>query len=274
MSNLKPMRIKQHHGGRNLAIVIIMLCVIVPFIPIILWSFSFRWPYPDMLPTFSMRAWEYVFSQQKIVGALFRSILLSSSVTVISLIIGFPAARALGMYKFKGKGFADMFINLPAIVPVLAVAMGIQIIFIKMGLANTFVGVMLIHLVPTLPYMILNLVGVFENYQVEYEHQARSLGCGPLKTILTITVPTIFPGIAVACLQSFLVSWTQYLLTRMIGGSAVETLPTLLFSFLTSGDYAVSAAVSIVFILPAIVLLVLTSKYLVGGKRELGGRGV
>lgn len=259
-------RPKRRNGLRNAAIICIMIGVIVPFVPILLWSFAFRWPYPDMLPSFSLRAWSYVFSQKKIIGALFTSLSLSSVVTLVSLAIGFPAARALGMYKFRGKGFAGMFINLPAIVPVLAVAMGIQVIFIRLGLANSFLGVVLIHLVPTLPYMIMNLVGVFENYQADFEYQARNLGCPPLKSIFLITVPILFPGIAVACLQSFLVSWTQYLLTRMIGGSKVETLPTVLFAFLGGGDYPVAAAVSIVFILPAILLLVLTSKYLVGSK--------
>jgi ABC-type glycerol-3-phosphate transport system permease component len=48
----------------------------------------------------------------------------------------------------------------------------------------------------------------------------------------------------------------------MVGGSVVKTLPTVLFALMGSGDYAVACAVSIIFIIPVIILLILTSKFL------------
>ncbi len=256
---------------RKLTVLAIILGTFIPFVPIIIWSFSFRWAYPNLLPDFGLRAWEYIFTQGEIIESLFLSVGLSSIVTVASLAVGFPASRALGLYKFKGKSLCETLLTLPAIVPGLAVIMGLQVIYIQIGLINTFWGVVIAHLIPTMPYMIMYLTSTFEDYQIDYENQAQTLGCSKLKGIFLITIPIIWPGIVVAALYSFLVSWTQYLLTVIVGGPAVRTLPTLLFAFLGSGDYPISAAVSIIFVLPALLMLVFSSKHLSGSNASPKG---
>lgn len=256
---------------RNLCILAIVLATFLPFVPIIVWSFSYRWAYPNLVPELGMRAWQYMFTQKEIIQSLFVSVGLSGTVTIVSLIVGFPASRALGLYEFRGKRLSETILTLPAIVPALGVLMGLQVIYIKIGLINTFWGVVIAHLIPTMPYMIMYLTSTFEDYQIAYEQQARTLGASPLRCILGITIPIIWPGIIVAALYSFLVSWSQYLLTIMVGGPAVKTLPTILFAFLGSGDYAVSSAVALIFILPALLMLALSSKYLSGDKSSLGG---
>jgi putative spermidine/putrescine transport system permease protein len=144
--------------------------------------------------------------------------------------------------------------------------MGLQVIFIKIGLINTFWGVVIVQLIPTMPYMVMYLQSTFEDYPIDFEDQARVLGATPIVTFFKITIPIIFPGIVVACLYSFLVTWSQYLLTVMIGGPAVRTLPTVLFAYIGSGDNAISATVSIIFVFPAILMLLITSIYLSGDK--------
>lgn len=268
MQKLKPVR-KKRNVLQKFSIMAIVMGVFIPFIPIVVWSFSFRWAYPSLTPTLGMRAWNYVFSQRNILTALGTSVLLSSTVTLVAFLIGLPASRALGMYRFKGRRFAEMILTLPAIVPSLAVIMGLQVIFIQLGLINTFFGVVLVHLIPTLPYMIMYLTSTFEDYQKAYEDQAQVLGANFFVRIVRINIPIIFPGIVVAALQSFLVTWTQYLLTVMIGGPNVKTLPTVLFSFLGSGDFATSSAVSLVFILPALLLLTLSSRFLSGSNKDV-----
>ncbi|MEG1806290.1 MAG: ABC transporter permease subunit, partial [Clostridia bacterium] len=167
---------KEKKFTRRFAIAIIFITVFVPFIPLVVWSFSQRWAYPSLIPEFGMRAWEYIFTQKSIINGLFTSIWTSLVVTFVSLVIGLPAAKALGMMKFKGKKFAETLITLPAIVPSLAVIMGLQVIFIKIGLINTHIGVIIVHLIPTMPYMVMYLQSTFEDYQSEYEDQARVLG--------------------------------------------------------------------------------------------------
>ena len=137
----------------------------------------------------------------------------------------------------------------------IAVAMGIHVAFLRVGLADTKVGVILVHLIPVMPYMVLTLTSVFANYNLDYEGQARTLGARPWQVFIHVTLPAIWPGLMVGCLFAFIISWSQYLLTLLIGGGEVITLPVLLFAFANSGDNAITAALSLVFIAPALLLL-------------------
>jgi putative spermidine/putrescine transport system permease protein len=82
-------------------------------------------------------------------------------------------------------------------------------------------------------------------------------------------LPMVLPGIVVAGLFSFLLSWAQYLSTLIIGGGRLMTLPVILFSLMGSGDRPVAAAVSLVFVLPAFVVLLFSARYL--GRHGLEG---
>lgn len=268
---------KQRRAGllRWLGITVLLLWLVAPMIPLFIWSVSFRWFFPDVLPSqLSPRAWEYVLSPTaEVIPALLTTTIIAVAVTVLSILIGVPAGRALGMHDFRGKRIVELLILAPTIVPGLAVVLGIHVVFISYGLANTLIGVILVHLIPTLPYMTLVMSGVFANYDAEFEEQARSLGAGPLRTIWYVMIPAILPGVIVGALFTFLISWSQYILTLLIGGGRVITLPLLLFSFATSGDNAITGALSIVFILPGILILVLTSRFLTGENTAVGGIG-
>lgn len=257
--------------SRRSVLIFLYVSILVPMVPIVLWSFSFRWVYPNLLPEWSTRAWEYVFEQRTVINATVNSIVLSAIVTLLSLIVGFSTAKALGTREFRGKSVVEMFILLPAIIPVISAVMGMQGIFIRLYISDTFVGVVLAQLVFTMPYMIMGLSSAFKNYNPEYEQQAFTLGADRWDVLFHVTIPAIFPGLVVSCLFAFVVSWSQYLLMIIIGGTAVETLPMIIFALMGSGDYAVASAVSIIFIIPVLVLLILTSRYLTADKVPTGG---
>jgi putative spermidine/putrescine transport system permease protein len=161
----------------------------------------------------------------------------------------------------------------PVIVPGIAVALGLHAVFIQIGLTNTLAGVVLVHLIPTLPYMTLVMAGIFANYDPAFEQQARSLGASPLQTFRHVTLPAILPGIIVGGLFAFLVSWSQYVLTLLIGGGRVITLPLLLFNFASAGRNDITGAIGIVYILPGILILLLTARHLTGSNAAVGGFG-
>lgn len=246
-----------------------------PLLPLVIWSFAHRWYFPALLPTeWSQRAWGYVFSEASQVGtALWNSVRVATAVTALSALIGLPAGRALGLYEFRGKTAVLFLILAPTIMPVIAVAMGIHVAFLRWGLADTLLGVVLVHLIPVMPYMVLTLTSTFANYDLGYEAQARTLGARPWQVWWHITLPTIWPGLMVGSLFAFIISWSQYLLTLLVGGGRVLTLPVLLFAFANSGDNAITAALSLVFIAPALLLFLFTSRYLTGRHAALGGLG-
>lgn len=255
--------------------VAIVVAIIVPMLPLAVWSLSYRWYFPDVIPSsLSLRGWKYVFSEaSKAPRAAVQGGEISLAATLLSLVIGIPAGRALGLHKFRGKRLVEFLILAPTIIPPLSVAMGIHVAFIRYGLAAKTLGVMLVHLIPTTPYVVMVMASVFANYDPEYEEQARTLGAGPLRTFVHITFPAIFPGIMVAGMFAFIISWGQYILTLLIGGGRVITLPVLLFSFAASGDNAVTAALCVLFVAPAILILIFSSKYLTGESAALGGFG-
>lgn len=122
----------------------------------------------------------------------------------------------------------------------------------------------LAHLIPTLPYMVLIMAAVFSRFDTAHEDQARSLGARPWQVWWHVTLPAIRPGLMTACLFAFLVSWSQYLLTLVIGGGRVQTLPLTLFSFASAGRNDVTGAIALIYILPGLLVLALTARHLTG----------
>ncbi len=260
---------------QRLAVASIIFAVVVPLIALFIWSFAFRWFFPDLLPeTWGLGSWEYVRSpSSKVLSSMWNSITLGLLVCVMALAVGLPASRALGLYEFRGKGAVELFLMAPIIVPPLVSVMGIHVTFIKLGLTGSFLGVALVHLIPSIPYFVLVMSGVFANYGTELEDTARSLGAGPIRVFFLVTLPAIAPGLSVALMFTFLISWGQYITTLLIGSGRVTTLPIVLFPLLTGPNKANAAAVSLVLIAPALIALVLTSRQLSRDSTTLGGFG-
>lgn len=233
---------------------VLVLVLLLPLLPLSVWAFAVQWRFPALLPTeWGGRAWAYLFSPSAdLWSALANSIFIALATTFLSAVIGLPAARALGLYTFRGKSLILLLILAPTIVPPLAVVMGIHITFIQLGLADTRLGVILVHLLPILPYMVLILMGGFANYNPNYEAQARSLGANGWQQLRFVILPLISPSLLAASIFSFLISWGQYSLTLLIGGGRVVTLPMLLFSFASGSDRPITAALSLLSLLPLI----------------------
>jgi putative spermidine/putrescine transport system permease protein len=254
---------------------LLIVWLVLPLVPLAIWSFARGWRFPDLLPQdWTLKAWGYALSDTSgVVDSLGLTVGISLGATLLSILVGVPAGRALGMYQFRGKQVVELMILAPTIVPGIAVALGIHSVFISLGLTNTVTGVMLVHLVPTLPYMVLVMAGIFANYDPAFEQQARSLGAGPMQTFWYVTLPAILPGIIVGGMFAFLVSWSQYILTLLIGGGRVVTLPLLLFNFATSGRNDITGAIGMIYILPGILILLFTARHLSGQNGAVGGFG-
>ncbi len=248
---------------------------VLPLVPLVIWSFARGWRFPDILPAdTSLSAWRFAWSDASgVLASLGLTAGIAAATTLAALVIGLPAARVLGMHDFRGKLLVQTLFLVPVLVPGIAIALGLHGVFLVLGLTNSIFGVVLVHLVPALPYMILILAGVFAAHDADFEDQARSLGASALQTLWHVTLPAILPGIVVACLFTFLISWSQFLLTLMIGGGRVVTMPLLLFGFATSGRNDLTGAIALIYILPGIVILLATSRFLSGRPAAIAGLG-
>jgi ABC-type Fe3+/spermidine/putrescine transport system ATPase subunit len=104
---------------RILLITLIWLAVFAPIIPQFVWSFAFRWNFPDLAPTtWSMDAWRYVLSDSsRVAEELLNSALIAGAVSLLSILLGLPAARALALHDFRGKELAEWLLLVPITVP-------------------------------------------------------------------------------------------------------------------------------------------------------------
>ena len=249
--------------------------IFFPFLSIVIWSIAAGWRFPDLLPEeYSMRGYAVSFDPNgDIVRGVITSTLIALIVGVLATAIGSAAGRAIAMYSFKMKRAFQFLVLAPLIVPGLAVTMCIQILFIKYGLSDTVRGVVLAHLIPTVPYVVMIMSGTFANFDRAYEEQGQVLGASRLTILMKVTLPIVLPGLAVSFLFAFVISWSEYILTLLVGGAAVKTLPMVLFAFLRGSDLTLVGAASIVFMIPPLILLRFTSKHLVGRSSSVTGMG-
>ncbi len=236
---------------------------IVPVLLLGVWSFARAWYWPSLGPRqWSLRAWRYVLApSSEIFESLLLSLGIALAVSLLAVLVSLPAARALALFEFPGKKAVLFLLLLPVLAPPLAAAMGLHSLFLRYGLADTVAGVILVHLVPAAPYATLMLMGNFAAFDTDWEAQARTLGASRLAVWRYVTLPAIAPGLAVAAAFAFLVSWGQYLTTLFIGGGRVMTLPLSLVVFQRSGDEALAAAVSVVFLVPAVGVFTVVARH-------------
>lgn len=271
----RPVR-RRRSLARPVALSLLLVGLLLPLLPLLLHAFADTYRFPALLPDrLSLRAVRLLGAPgADVVEGLVTSATIATSVAVLASAIGLSAGRALGLYRFRGKRVVQFLLLAPVIVPGLAVVLGIHVLFLRYGLADTPQGVVLVHLIPTIPYVTLVMASTYANYDVAYEEQARVLGAGPLRVLVSVTLPQVAPGLVVAGLFAFLISWSEYVLTLLVGGGTVKTLPLLLFASLGSPDTARTAVLALVIVLPPVLLLLATSRLLSGGGRTgLAGLG-
>ena len=247
-----------------LAVVVALL--LLPLVPVVLWSVAGPWRYPDVLPPSLSGRGLSLLGGSQVLQALGTSVLVSTSVALLACLVGLPAGRAVGLHHFRGRRLVQLLLLAPVVVPALAVTLGLQVFFIRYGLADTVLGVVLVQLVPTLPYAATLLGAAFAGFDRAQEQQARVLGAGPWRTVWVVTLPLLRPALLTAFVLTFLISWSDYVLTLLVGGGVVTTLPLLLFSAIGSSDRTAAAALGLVVVLPPVLLVVVLT-------RLLGGRG-
>lgn len=241
---------------------LITVLVLAPFVPLALWAFAGEWRYPDLLPTeWSVRGWRGMLSG-RVLEATANSLMIGVAAAAVAVAVGLPAGLALGVHTWRLRGAVMALMLLPLLVPPLASTMGLHLTFIRLGLTDTLLGVTLAHLVPTVPYATIIMTSVFAERTGELELVARTLGANPWRAFWRVTLPGVAPGVAVAALMAFLVSWSQYILTVLIGGGSVLTLPMLLFAAASNTDHVVTSSLALVFALPALLVLGLTLRFL------------
>lgn len=229
---------------------VFLASILLPVLSLLPWIFTQRWQWPDILPAeWTMRGVESIFSKEKNWGTLiFSSLYLSATVALLSVSIGLISSRAMAYYDFFGKKIIYPLILLPFIIPSTVFGMGAQVMFLKAGLGRKFLGVVLVHLIYSLPYATKLLYDGTRSIGFSLEEQARVLGANPWQSFWRVGMPSLSPVILSAISMSFIISFSQYFLTLIIGGGKIQTFSVVMVPYLHGGERSISAAYSVVFL--------------------------
>ena len=233
---------------------VFILIILFPFIPLILASISSGWRFGDILPpNYSMDGYEYVLKNRSTWIGMGYNLFIAYIVAIINLFLAIPAARFLFRRKSKFKGIYMIILFTPLIIPSLSSVLGIHRSMIIYGLTDNLLGVILVNIIPSFPYVLLSLYGSFKGFSKRLEECALIDGVSNFQMYRYVILPILIPGILIGSTISILISLSEYILTLLIGGGEIITLPILMFPYLSSGDQIVGSVYAIVFILFNIV---------------------
>jgi multiple sugar transport system permease protein len=195
------------------------------------------------------------------------SLLVTTSALLLSLITGIPAAYALGRYRFKGKDdIAFTFLTF-RFAPELLVIIPIYLIFQQIGLYDTYIGLVWVYQLITMPMVIWILMSYFEDVSVELEQASLVDGYPPLRTFWRIILPLAKPGIAAAALLAFIYAWNNFIFALILGSAKVQPVTVSALKFITAEKlrYGDIAAACVLAAIPILILAIYAQRYMVRG---------
>lgn len=173
----------------------------------------------------SLRWYRNYFEDGAWISATILSFKLAFVVTIISVILATLTALGLTRARFAGRSILEALVLSPLIVPVIITAVGLYYTFAILGLNGTFVALVIGHTVITLPYATVTIKASLEKFDVRLEQAAMSLGANEFRALTRVTLPLISPGLLVAGLFTFLISFDEVVLALFISGPQTSTLP-------------------------------------------------
>ncbi len=234
---------------------LITISTFVPFAILVLQSVSGAWRWPDVLPTsFTMTGWR-ALGQSTLGGAAVTSALLAVSTAVAATALGVPVGRSLARLTGATRHVAAGLVFLPVAAPPIALAAGLQVGTLWLGIGGSAVGVWLAHCVPAVGYVSLLMLGVFVTRDAADEEAARTHGASPWQMWRHVILPSLRTPITEALAIGFLISWAQVALTLVVGGGAVRALPIEVLSLVRAGQDRDAAVGALLLVLPAVLAL-------------------
>lgn len=228
----------------------------LPLGVLVVQAFADEWRAPALLPQrLGLRGFEIAFGTGGAGEALATSLLVAAATTALALALGWPAARLVAERR---RALLLTALALPLLVPPYATGTGLAEWFIRLGLADTLLGLVLAHLTVVLPYVVLVLASGFGSRLRDLEEMAHTVGLAPARRLALVTLPSLRPALALAALLGFLVSWSQYGSSLAVGGGR-PTLPIVLLPF-ARADPQAAAALALLFLGPAVAALVLAAR--------------
>ena len=198
---------------------------------------------------------------------LVNSVITTAVATVLSLLIGIPAAYALSRYRFKGgKDLAIWLLSTRMIPPIVTV---IPLFFIinSLRLVDTRLGLIMIYITVNLPIVVWILKGVFDDVPKELEDAALVDGCTKPRAFVSVIFPLAIGGIVAAALFCVFLTWNEFLFALIMTRKEAVTLPVALSTFRQDRGllWGMMSATIVVATLPVMAIVFVLQKRVVQG---------
>jgi multiple sugar transport system permease protein len=217
--------------------------------------------------------WIEVFSgEASIIGldfldAIKNSLIVVPTAVILALILGGPVAYVLARYNFKAREDIHFFYLSLYFMPPMLILIPLFVLYNTLNLYNTYLGMVLVLQLTTLPLVVLILRGFFEDIPVEIEHSARVDGAKPLWIFWRIILPLIRPGLVATAFLCTIFAWNNYIFSFLLtsGERQSAVVRLTLYRTFTGMMWGPMSAAMLLTVLPVLILAIAIQKYIVRG---------
>lgn len=257
-----------HETGYYVLVYFILLAVIFPFIWMVLSSFKLQ---SQMLSTKylfrfdpTMRNYKEIFSSYDFIKPIMNSFIIAFLSTVFSLLLALPASYGIARFGMKKSAMLLLVVRM---IPFITYLVPWFILFTFIGIVDTYLGLILAHMVVGLPFIIWIMVPYFESLPKELEESAAVDGSSRLNSFIKIILPLSGPGIVTSAILSFIFSWNNFMFGIILSGRNTKTLPVAIYGFISYTDinWGGLMAGSVVVTIPIIIISLILQKYIIKG---------
>ncbi len=247
---------------------------IFPFLWVLLMSLKTPDAAQAMPPKFlfspTLENFKVVVSEGAFLNALKNSMIITFFTLIANIIISLPASYIIARRHQRWLSFGILFTQMA---PWIVFLLPWYIIFKKLGLYDTHMGLVLVNLTYMIPFTVWLMLGFFEDVPVEVEEAAWLDGCSSTMTFVRIVVPLVKGGVITITTLGFMFTWNIFIFPLVLSGYKAKTLPVLVYSFLVddSLNFGPMSAAAVLITLPVIIFVLINQRYFQRGI-ALGGR--
>ncbi|MBS7349853.1 MAG: ABC transporter permease [Comamonas sp.] len=227
--------------GFSIAVLLFLLLPVFVIVPLSFSSGSFL-SYP--LPGWSLQWYRELFSSPEWARATRNSFIVAPLATLLATSLGTLAAMGLARGRFVGKGLLSALLISPMVVPIVVVAVSTYLVFARLGLSETYLGLVLVHAALGAPFVVTTVLASLQNFNHNLVKASLSLGASPVETFFKVTLPVIAPGVISGALFAFAASFDEVVVTLFLAGPEQITLPRQMFTGIRENISPVIAAVA------------------------------
>ena len=205
-----------------------------------------------------------VFQQDPFAKCAFNSFVVGLGSTILALVLGLSAAYAIANFKQQRLAVA---ILVARMTPGISYLVPWFILFTQIGWIDTYRGLILTHLIVSLPIVVWIMVGFFEDLPEEVEEAALIDGASKVQSFWLVALPLTLPGTVATAILAFIFSWNNFVFSLILSGPETKPLPVAVFNFMTYGsiNWGGLAAAATLITLPVLLMTLLVQKHIVKG---------